>query len=647
MSIIPLTVPPKKLAQTISATAMAFKMNNIEGWNGVDLTPADFGTEAFGVFINSTRTQIEIFSFDPATIADPEITIIKRGLGYSGQDVEDAARRFPWASNDTTIQIGTDAPQLFRDFLSESNPATITAQHTYDVLPESAEVPVDDEDLTNKAYVDGLTQPAITVPVNQVAHGFVQGDVIRISGANIYTKAQANSATGSEVAGIVTEVIDVDNFKFITEGIVENASVPAYAAGTVVFLSRTTAGGLVDTDTTTIGEVSAPLGIIIQNGAKMVFHRYRPAVINTISGNPIASETVAGMVEQATPAQVLAKQDVGETGAPLFVVPSLIPDGQADPFANILTDGTMVLDGVNTFPGVLSLAGSDYTLLRSVYSEQLTINGGITLNTDGYLVVAGTIDGAGKIKGVTGNNGSNGTANSGTTPGVGGAGGASSGNGQLKTTPGQTGGNGSNNTSPAVAPAGDALASVLKFFGGPGQNGGTGETWNGSSAGVANNQGIGQPITSTKYAQRVMKFNWETERLLEWSSIASVIANVFMGGVAGGGGGGGSSTAQAGTGGGGAGASGGPILVFARDWNGTFTIESIGGNGGNGGGGTTGGGGAGGNGGCSVFFYVNKTWTGSYVLTGGNAGLAPSGPAQNGTAGLSGTPYEIEVGSLF
>jgi len=325
MSIFPLTVPPKRLAQTISSTDMSFKLNNIRSWNNIDLVPGDFGTEAYCVFINPSRTQIEIFKFDPATIADDSITITARGLGYTGGDVSDPSRTFPWTSNDTIVQLGTDAPQLFRDFMTESNPATVVAQHTYDVLPESAEVPVDDEDFVNKKYVDDKTGSALAVPVTQVAHGFLVGDLIYVIGTNTYAKAQADNLNTSEVVGIVNIVTDADNFSYTTEGIV-SVGVPNLPAGTVLFLSPDTAGALTEVEPSTIGHISFPLAVITEPDETMVFHKYRPAVLNTIAGNPIASETVAGIVEQATPAQVAAKTDVGETGAPLFVVPSLIPD---------------------------------------------------------------------------------------------------------------------------------------------------------------------------------------------------------------------------------------------------------------------------------------------------------------------------------
>lgn len=323
MSIFPLTVPPKRLAQTISSTDMAFKLNNIRAWDGQDLTPGDFGTEAYCTFINPTRTRVEIFKIDPATIADGTITVIARGLGYSGGDISDPSRQYPWVSNETIIQLGTDAPQLFRDFMSETNPQTVQVLHEYEVLPQSAETPTLDEEFVTKKYVDDKTGSALAVPVTQVAHGFVVGDLIYASGTNTYAKAQADNVNTSEVVGIVNIVEDADNFSYTTEGVV-TVGVPDVPAGTVLFLSPDTAGELTDVEPITVGQVVFPLAVVTEPEVSMVFHKYRPNVINTIAGNPIASETIAGIVEQATEQEVEDGTDIGDTGAPLFVVPSLI-----------------------------------------------------------------------------------------------------------------------------------------------------------------------------------------------------------------------------------------------------------------------------------------------------------------------------------
>jgi len=385
--------------------------------------PGDFGTEAFAVLINLTRTQIEIIEIDPATIGDASITILQRGLDYLGGETPDLSRQYAWASNETIVQLGTDAPQLFRDFMSKSNVALVTALHTYDVLPQSAVVPTDPDDFANKSYVDGLTAPAISVPINQVAHGFVAGDVIRISGVNTYAKAQADSPVNAEVVGIVTEVTDVDNFVYITEGIVSDGT-PVFAAGDVLFLSRTTAGELVDTDTSTIGEVSFPLAVVSESGLKMIFHKYRPLVINSISGNPVASETVAGMVEEATQAQADAKTSTGETGAKLFIPPSkmravnindyVVDTGAADayviapsPAITAYTAGdrfTFKASNANTGASTLNVNGVGVITLKKnitqdLAADEIGVNSVIEVVYDGtnFQVVGGIITSGGGL----------------------------------------------------------------------------------------------------------------------------------------------------------------------------------------------------------------------------------------------------------
>lgn len=332
-------------------------------------------------------------------------------------------------------------------------------------------------------------------------------------------------------------------------------------------------------------------------------------------------------------------------------VPKLEADGKfssqwfLDGFGNN-TDGTVLLDGTNTFASFLSKSGNTYTMLRNMYAGTLTINSGVTLETDGFMIFAETITGAGKVKGKTGNNGSNGAANVGTTGGIGGAGGTSSGTGPLKTTAGANGSNGTNTTGGNAGGNGDDIAAIFKFYGNAAANGGRGYSWNGATGTLTVPAGVGQPITSTKYSINFKRNKFETLNVMEFDEATALFKRIFLNGAAGGGAGGGSSTAQAGGGGGGAGASGGPVFIYAKNWSGTFTIESIGGNGGTGAGGTGGGGGAGGNGGTSVVMYHNKTWTGSYALTAGT-GAAGGTNAEAGTNGNAGAQYEIKIEDLF
>jgi hypothetical protein len=108
------TIPKKTLYQSILSTSTTFKMSDIKGFDGADLTSADFGTVAYGVLLNSEKTVMELFSFDPATIASTSISFIYRGLKFDGDlTTEVAANKLDWTS-DSTILIGTDTPQVLQ-----------------------------------------------------------------------------------------------------------------------------------------------------------------------------------------------------------------------------------------------------------------------------------------------------------------------------------------------------------------------------------------------------------------------------------------------------------------------------------------------------------------------------------------------------
>jgi hypothetical protein len=117
MSFKPTSVPTKRLAGAILSTDMAFRVDNILGWDGEALVAGDFGTQGYGVFRDSARTRIEIFEFDPTTIASSEITIVKRGLQFDGdRTTEVTANQFDWTAGDTYVDLGTDTPQALQYF---------------------------------------------------------------------------------------------------------------------------------------------------------------------------------------------------------------------------------------------------------------------------------------------------------------------------------------------------------------------------------------------------------------------------------------------------------------------------------------------------------------------------------------------------
>jgi hypothetical protein len=131
--------------------------------------------------------------------------------------------------------------------------------------------------------------------VHQVGHGLSVGNAIKSSGANTYAKAQADSAANAEVVGYVTVVTGNDDFTYVTHGVIETG-VPAQAANTVMFLSPTTAGGLTTTEPATDGQVSKPLLIVLENGAKALFQNFRGLLISSGGGGTPASTPVGSVL---------------------------------------------------------------------------------------------------------------------------------------------------------------------------------------------------------------------------------------------------------------------------------------------------------------------------------------------------------------
>lgn len=80
--------------------------------------------------------------------------------------------------------------------------------------------------------------------VTQTTHGFVVGDVLKVTGG-VYSKAQANNTTNAAAVGIVYSVTDANNFVLCTSGYVGGLS--GLTVGITYYLSDTVAGALTAT----------------------------------------------------------------------------------------------------------------------------------------------------------------------------------------------------------------------------------------------------------------------------------------------------------------------------------------------------------------------------------------------------------------
>jgi len=98
----------------------------------------------------------------------------------------------------------------------------------------------------------------VTLPVVQVAHGLVVGNVVRIDGVGNFIKAQANNVANAEVVGIVTTFTDANNFTLTIAGSIV-AGLAGLLFGEVQYLSPTTPGAMVNVRPVAVGQVVKPL----------------------------------------------------------------------------------------------------------------------------------------------------------------------------------------------------------------------------------------------------------------------------------------------------------------------------------------------------------------------------------------------------
>ena len=121
------------------------------------------------------------------------------------------------------------------------------------------------------------------VPITQSSHPFQVGDVVRSSGSDgAYAKAQANNAANAEVVGIVIARADDNNFTLsVSSRISVAAAVPNNTAGTVLFLSPTSAGDLQTAEPSTAGQISKPVAVVTTANSEMILLNYRGESIST------------------------------------------------------------------------------------------------------------------------------------------------------------------------------------------------------------------------------------------------------------------------------------------------------------------------------------------------------------------------------
>ena len=301
------------------------------------------------------------------------------------------------------------------------------------------------------------------------------------------------------------------------------------------------------------------------------------------------------------------------------------------------SDGALVYDGSTTILG-MAPSSSIYTLTRNIQATDLTINGGVTIKTNGYVIFAsGTLLNNGIIKNIGGDGGAGG--NTGSAPIQGTAGAATPAGFLLGGIDGVVGG--SNN--------GIALANYFGSVGVAGGSSNSGSQCGGSHAGGS--AGTGSAETGSVVFTPINALTDGSVVLGVISAMAYSSTNQFRLSASTGSGSGATGGVDFGNGhqggGGGSGATGGVIEIIAKTITNNGTISANGGAGGRGGdagsGAAGGGGGGGGSGGVIVLIYKALT-AGTITATGGaggGGGTGAGGNCNNGSAGATGNAGKI------
>tara|TARA_R110002126_G_scaffold109583_1_gene246501 strand:- start:465 stop:2378 length:1914 start_codon:yes stop_codon:yes gene_type:complete len=630
------TVPGKTLSQSILSTDSTFIPSDILGWDAAALTASDFGTQAFGAFLSADRTLLELFEWDPSTVASSSITILYRGLNFDGtQTTEVAANKRDWSSGTTTIQLGSDIPQLLALLVDTVSAQTIAGVKTFSSTPVStAGNPTAGNELATKDYVDatatGTTNFDRVVIAGNAGETVAAGELVYLkeSDGEFYlcdanTAATVNNIVLGFAQGAGTDGAAITG-GILTYGLDSNQT---GLTDNTIYYASDTAGAIASS----AGTVEVTVGISRSTTSIFFDPRYnqqltedeQDALAGT-SGTPSSSN------------KYVTDADTTGTGS---VVRSSVTDA-----LNIESFG-------NGADGAATIASGTTTLTRDMYYTDLTVETGGILKPNGFRIfVNGTLDceGTGKIvsDGNNGGVGGNGSSSGSTAGGSAATVAYSTGSLPIPLAGEAGGAGGSASDSPSPGVNGDAGVNQAKSLdGNDAVAGGDG----GDHTDVGGDGGAAGTETGTAFSSP----NAYIPAYNLYDLTGSTITQFGVAPSGGGGAGGGSGDTNDGSGGGGGGSasSGGMVWISVKTIT-TLNVDALGGTGGQGGNGYTaskggvGGGGAGGNGGVIILIYKSATTINSDVSGGTGGAVGSSGVATNssaGTNGNSGTVYTITI----
>jgi len=353
MTVKFISVPTKRLAETISGSEYAFELNNIQGWDGSNLEAADFGTKHYIAFRNAAGTKLELMEIDPSTIASAQITILKRGLGFDGDQVTEVPANIQdvWVKGDTLVELGTHASQLLEETVRKSGDQTIAGVKTFSEIPKSAGTATDTDHLVN--YSTALSLLTGSASVNRIQVSGTAGENLTV-GNLVYLKEsdgkwwKCDADTAASVENIILGIAQATTTANVSisggvllQGLDTNQT--GLSTNTVYYASNT-AGAI----SSTPGTSEVTLGISRSTTSILFVPRYNQQLTED------QQDALAGSSSSTTP-----------SATNKFLVNSTIPAGIIMPYAGasaptdwVLCDGSAI--SRSTYATLFAIVGTTY-----------------------------------------------------------------------------------------------------------------------------------------------------------------------------------------------------------------------------------------------------------------------------------------------